>query len=127
MTMRNSSTTCDMYELEGEMDNGMSFYAHVDVEFKLGDDGIGPYEFWGTVYNDINYVYAPSSFFIKQLTVYDSDGEVIMEEVENKPENKTEDTEYLWDEVAAHVEGMLDDIDIPTDIDEADVVYDYDY
>ena len=129
MTMRNrNKTIAETHEFEGELDNGYWFTAEVSVEFVLEDEGIGSYEFWGTTYYDENYQYNPSSFFIEEIIlITDEEGETIMEQVPNTPENKTEENEYLWDQVASKIEGMLDDIDTPDACDDADVVYDYDY
>lgn len=85
-TKGRSVVSYSTHTITGQLKNDLEFEADVEVSWDQIDVGIGPYEFWGSKYMDVNMVWDPIDFHIDTLTVYSEDGDYIMECIENNRE-----------------------------------------
>ena len=105
-------------------DSESYFIASVSVAWKWEDCGIGHYEFWGTVGNDVNMQLEFDGYYIEAIEIYDSD-DVLTKSLENNDNNRQSFAD-IFDFVTRYVDDEVDNLDAPDDYYMEDEYNEYD-
>lgn len=99
------------HEITGSFDSNSYFVAAVSVAWKWEDCGIGHYEFWGTLGNDVNMQLEFDGFFVETIDVYD-ENDSLVQTIENTEKNRNL-YEDVFDFVISYVDDEVNDIEPP--------------